>query len=138
MKVNVNVSRLRQTRWWEYAIRFVFGGLTTAITGWIAQQFGAVVGGLFLAFPAIFPASVTLVERHEQRRKAQHGLEGKKRGKKAAAIVAAGAALGSLGLLAFATTIWSFVPFAPWEVLVLATFTWFIISVIAWMIRQKF
>jgi hypothetical protein len=65
-------------------------------------------------------------------------LEGKKTGKKAAAIVAAGAALGSLGLFAFATTIWSFVPFAPWEALALATFTWFIISVIAWRIRQKF
>jgi hypothetical protein len=35
----------------------------TAIPGWIASKYGPVVGGLFLAFPAIFPASATLVEK---------------------------------------------------------------------------
>jgi hypothetical protein len=105
MKVTAEFSRLRQTGWAEYALRFLFGGVVTVITGWIAQRFGPVIGGLFLSFPAIFPASVTLVERHEQRRKAQHGLAGKKRGRSAASVVAAGAALGSLGLFTFA--LWS-------------------------------
>jgi len=36
----------------------------TVIAGLIAFRFGPVVGGLFLAFPAIFPASATLIERH--------------------------------------------------------------------------
>jgi uncharacterized protein DUF3147 len=59
MKVTAEFSRLRQTGWPEYALRFVFGGVVTVITGWIAQRFGPVIGGLFLSFPAIFPASVT-------------------------------------------------------------------------------
>ena len=63
MKVKVNPSALGRTQWHEYLVRFVFGGLVTALTGWIAKQYGPVVGGLFLAFPAIFPASVTLVHR---------------------------------------------------------------------------
>jgi uncharacterized protein DUF3147 len=138
MKVTAEFSRLRQTGWAEYALRFVFGGVVTVITGWIAQRFGPVIGGLFLSFPAIFPASVTLVERHEQRRKAQHGLAGKKRGRSAAGVVAAGAALGSLGLFTFAAVVWTLVlHIAAWEVLLLATVVWFAVSGIAWMVRQK-
>ena len=38
---------------------FFFGGLITAVAGVIAQRFGPIIGGLFLAFPAIFPASAT-------------------------------------------------------------------------------
>jgi hypothetical protein len=30
--------------------------------GLLAKKFGSTVGGLFLAFPAIFPASATLIE----------------------------------------------------------------------------
>ena len=51
--------------WKAYGLRFAFGGLITAITGLIAHNFGPVVGGLFLAFPAILPASVTLIEDHD-------------------------------------------------------------------------
>jgi hypothetical protein len=41
----------------------------------IAHRCGRAMGGLFLAFPAIFPANATLVKRHEQRKKraASHG-----------------------------------------------------------------
>jgi len=54
MKVHADFSALRRTKWYEYAIRFLFGGIITAITGLIAKKFGPQVGGLFLAFPAIF------------------------------------------------------------------------------------
>ena len=64
MQIKVDLSGLQQTQWHEYAIRFFFGGLITAIAGIIAKECGAVVGGLFLAFPAIFPASATLIEKH--------------------------------------------------------------------------
>src|SRR5438067_4866772 len=56
--------------WKAYGLRFAFGGLITAITGLIAHNFGPVVGGLFLAFPAILPASVTLIEDHDGERAA--------------------------------------------------------------------
>jgi hypothetical protein len=36
------------------------GGLVTVITGIVAKNWGPVIGGLFLAFPAIFPASATI------------------------------------------------------------------------------
>jgi hypothetical protein len=51
------------------------------------------VGGLFLAFPAIFPASATLVEKHEAENKKRRGLSGMVRGREAAALDAAGAAM---------------------------------------------
>ena len=74
MRIHVNPSALAETNWHEYAVRFVFGGLITAIAGIIAKEFGAVIGGLFLAFPAIFPASATLIERHEKEKKQREGL----------------------------------------------------------------
>lgn len=43
-------------------------------------------GSLLLAFPAIFPASVTLVEKHETEHKRSHGLYGVKRGRRCAAL----------------------------------------------------
>jgi hypothetical protein len=53
-------------------------------------------GGLFLAFPAIFCASATLIEKHERERKEEKGLQGKERGQDAAVLDAAGAGLGSV------------------------------------------
>src|SRR5207248_892486 len=85
--------------WHEYAIRFVLGGLATVGTGAIASLFGPQTGGLFLAFPAIFCASATLIEKLERERKERAGVRGARRGKEAAALDAAGAALGSLGEL---------------------------------------
>ena len=73
MDVRIDLSTLRQTQWYEYALRFLFGGLITAVAGLIAKHFGPAVGGLFLAFPAIFPASATLIEKHERQRAQRDG-----------------------------------------------------------------
>src|ERR1700732_2417411 len=95
MSVTVKFASLKQTKWHEYAVRFIFGGLTTMATGIIAKKFGPGIGGLFLAFPAIFPASATLMEKHELERKRRAGLHGELRGMDAAGVDAAGAAMGS-------------------------------------------
>jgi len=100
--IEIDASGLKQTQLREYVLRFVVGGAITVIAGLIAKWFGPGVGGLFLAFPAIFPASVTLVAKHEEEKKAKEGMHGRRRGVAAAAVNAAGATLGSLGLLAFA------------------------------------
>ena len=92
MAVKLKWSTLAEGHWYEYAIRFVLGGAATMFAGWIATEWGPVIGGLFLAFPAIFPASATLVEKHERERKENAGLRGAKRGRDAAALEAAGAA----------------------------------------------
>ena len=97
MIVQLNPSALRETHWYEYLIRFALGGAVTVVAGLIAARFGPSVGGLFLAFPAIFPASATLIEKHVRRRKEKAGLSGVRRGREAAALDAAGRKLGACG-----------------------------------------
>jgi hypothetical protein len=97
--VKIDSSTVRETRWYEYVLRFLFGGLITGGAGIIAERFGPIIGGLFLAFPAIFPASATLIEKHEIEKKEANGLSGRQRGREAAALEAIGSALGSLGLI---------------------------------------
>ncbi len=97
-------SSIKEGRWYEYLVRFALGGAATVLTGAISAGLGPAVGGLFLALPAIFCASATLIEKHEIRRKREAALAGARRGQEAAALDAAGAALGSLGMLAFAAS----------------------------------
>ena len=67
--INFSPSSLKDGRWYEYLVRFALGGAATVFTGLISSRYGASVGGLFLALPAIFCASATLIEKHEIRRK---------------------------------------------------------------------
>jgi hypothetical protein len=138
MQIKVNFSVIGQTRWHEYAIRFLFGGLITAVAGIIAKKFGPGIGGLFLAFPAIFPASATLIEKHEKQKKEEEGLQGTQRGREAASVDAAGSAMGSAGLLVFASIVWQFVPrYSTWIVLMGATVAWLTVSVLIWQLRKR-
>lgn len=135
MKIQVNFAALGQSRWYEYLSRFVFGGIATALAGIIAKEYGPAVGGLFLAFPAIFPASATLIEKHEQKRKQKSGGHGTVRGRKAAALDAAGAAAGGFGLMAFAGLVWKLiVPLPLWATLLCALSVWLVVSVAGWRI----
>jgi Protein of unknown function (DUF3147) len=96
MIVRAKVSALKQGHWYEYLVRFGLGGLATVVAGLVAGTWGPAAGGLFLAFPAIFCASATLIEKHERERKEKKSLQGKERGQDAAALDAAGAGLGSV------------------------------------------
>lgn len=136
MAVKLKLSALAEGHWYEYAIRFVLGGAVTMLAGWIATEWGPVIGGLFLAFPAIFPASATLVEKHERERKENAGFRGAKRGRDAAALEAAGAALGSIGLMAFGTVVWLLVPAAPGIALCVGALAWIGVSVALWVARR--
>jgi hypothetical protein len=137
--IRFEASAIRQGRWQEHAVRFVAGGAITAAAGLIAKQFGPEIGGLFLAFPAIFPASATLVEKHECEKKEEAGFDGTARGRRAASIDAAGAAMGSLGLLVFALLVWRWLPVqSAWLVLPMATVVWFGVSVTVWLVRKKY
>lgn len=138
MQIKVDLSVLGQTKWYEYAVRFLFGGLITAVAGIIAKRFGPSIGGLFLAFPAIFPASATLIEKHEKQKKEKKGLQGTERGREAASIDAAGSAMGSIGLLAFALLVWQFLPgHSTWMVLMAATAAWLTVSMLTWRVRKR-
>jgi Co/Zn/Cd efflux system component len=135
--IRFSPSSLREGRWYEYLIRFALGGAATVFTGLISSRYGASVGGLFLALPAIFCASATLIEKHEDRRKREAGLAGERRGECAAALDAIGAALGSVGLLAFAIVFWWTVERSIMAAFVGASLAWLIISVAAWYARRK-
>lgn len=139
MIVKLHVSGLKETTWYEYLIRFVFGGVITALAGLIAKQWGPVVAGLFLAFPAIFPASATLVEKHVREEKQRKGLHGQLRGRNAAADDAMGTAIGSIGLLVFAVICWLLIPRAsPALVLTGATAAWFVTAGSCWLFRKRY
>ena len=136
MIVRTKLSALREGNWHEYAVRFALGGLATVLAGGVAQIFGPEVGGLFLAFPAVFCASATLIEKHEHRRKAEKELQGRERGKNAAALDAAGAGLGSAGLAVFGLVIWLFARESALLSLVLASAAWFVVAVLLWRVRK--
>ena len=139
MKIQINPEVLGQTKWYEYAVRFLFGGLITVAAGIIAKKFGPEIGGLFLAFPAIFPASATLIEKHEKEKKERLGLSGTKRAAEAVSADATGAAIGTIGLACFALVIWKTIPnYSPWLVLLAATLVWMALSVLLWQIRKRF
>jgi hypothetical protein len=138
MQIKVDPSVIGQTRWYEYAIRFLFGGLITAVAGIIAKKFGPGIGGLFLAFPAILPASATLIEKHEKQKKEEKGLRGTRRGGEAASVDAAGSAMGSVGLLVFALILWQFAPSHRTGIVLMGgTIAWLTVSVLIWYVRKQ-
>lgn len=106
-------------------VRFVFGGVTSVIAGLVAKSYGPVVGGLFLAFPAILPASVTLLQEHD--------------GKTPAGVYALAAVAGGVGLIVFGAGVWRFgTRGSPVVILVGATIAWFAVSALIWLLLRGF
>jgi hypothetical protein len=123
--VSLQLDALRKTKPSEYALRFFIGCCVTVATGLIAMKWGPVVGGFFLVFPAIFPASATLVEKHEGKSGGQGRSKKRTRGRRAAWLDAAGASIGSFGLLFFALVVWRLLPSSGITVvLIIATLVW--------------
>ena len=124
MRPRLELRALRRVRAWEYLLRFAFGGAVTVATALVARAGGPDVGGLFLAFPAILPASLTLVARHDGRRQATQE--------------ARGAFLGAFALAAFAVVAELLAPrTAPAVTLLTATATWLVTAVLAWTIHER-
>ena len=72
----IQLGKLRRVRPHDLAIRFILGALTSLLAGLIALIAGGRAGGLFLAFPAILLAGLTLVEKNDgpqQARRDAHG-----------------------------------------------------------------
>jgi hypothetical protein len=137
-RIEVNLSSLKETKPHEYAIRFLFGGLCTVAAGLIAKRFGPGIGGLFLAFPAIFPAGATLIESHEKRRKAKIHADGRNRGRLAASLDSAGASLGCIGLIGFALVLWKGLDNHNTLVVIsVAGMVWLLLSYTLWAVRAS-
>lgn len=110
--IRLRPSKLRETPVRGLAVRFVFGAFVSVVAGLVAHFWGTVAGGVFLAFPAILGATLTLIEEEEHSRDP---------------VVqdARGAALGATGMIAFAVTVWALAVELPAPaVLGLATLAW--------------
>jgi uncharacterized membrane protein (GlpM family) len=86
--LGTQLGKLGDVRARDLVVRFVFGALTSAVAGILSITVDPIVGGAFLAFPAILAASLTLIAEEEDRSEARE--DGR------------GAAVGALGLAAFA------------------------------------
>jgi hypothetical protein len=119
VRPRVDAGALKEARAWEHALRFVFGGIVTVVVGLVARRWGPVIAGLFLAFPSIFPASITLVRRHDGRAKAVDDAKG--------------ACVGGAGMLAFSCVVRAAASaWRPAMVLAMATLAWAAVDLGAW------
>jgi hypothetical protein len=125
--IGVKPGRARQGSAPHLAIRFAFGAVTSIAAAVISLAFGPRAGGLFLAFPAILAASLTLIANEEDATAAREDGRGAVVGSIALAVFAAvGAALYTkvpAGLVLVAAT-------AAWTVVALGLY------VILWVRRR--
>jgi hypothetical protein len=84
------VSKLGEVQAGDLLIRFAFGALISVVAGVVTLVWNPKVGGMFLAFPAILPATLTLIEKKDSKREAEENDEG--------------AILGSVAMFSFAAT----------------------------------
>jgi uncharacterized membrane protein (GlpM family) len=87
-RLGMDPGKLREAGMGEIALRFGFGAATSVLAGLVSREISPLVGGAFLAFPAVLLASLTLVSDEE--------------GQRAARDDARGAVAGSIGMIAFA------------------------------------
>jgi len=122
--VQFEPARLRAARPRDLLIRFGFGFAVSVIAGAVGLAAGDRAGGLFLAFPAILPASLTLIADKE--------------GDSAATVDAGGALIGAVALVVFAIVAWQSLGRAPLTVAEGAAFAaWLIASVGAYFVVRR-
>ncbi|MFN2463682.1 MAG: DUF3147 family protein [Candidatus Dormibacteria bacterium] len=90
-RVGLKFDAIKDASARDFGIRFAFGAGVSVVAGLVGIRFGPRIGGIFLAFPAILPAALTLLQ--------------KKDGEGAADADAQGGILGALGLLSFALAV---------------------------------
>jgi len=121
--IGADPSDLSKVRPGELAVRFGFGAAISLVAGIISLVFGATAGGMFLAFPAILPASLTLIEKEDGPEAAIHDIDGATLG----AVALGGFALASgVGLRRFSAAL----------VLPAALATWLGASLIAYVVVE--
>jgi hypothetical protein len=107
----VQLAKLKEVEPGDLLVRIAFGALISVIAGVVSLVWNAKAGGMFLAFPAILPATLTLIEKKESKREAEQDDEG--------------ALLGSVAMFSFAaTSVWALKAFAAGIALAAATGAW--------------
>lgn len=128
-KPGLDLNSLKKHRVSDYLTRFAFGAGISAAAGIAGAIFGAKVGGVLLGFPAILPASLTLIERKD--------------GRGEAAVDAIAAILGGVALVAFAlVAAVALTRFSALVALLLAAAAWLLVALalyvsILWLPRRR-
>lgn len=115
----LDLKKISSIRPRDYAVRFAFGASISAIAGILTLAFGPRFGGLFLAFPAILPATLTLLE--------------KKDGLAQAVADVRGAVIGSIGMIGFALVAMTLISRNPAIGLGAALITWAVVSIVIYV-----
>ncbi|WP_431929249.1 DUF3147 family protein [Nonomuraea jabiensis] len=120
--IRLRPSKLRDTPVRGMVVRFAFGAIVSVAAGLVGLRWGPVAGGVFLAFPAILAATLTLIEEEEHRRDP-------------AAQDARGAVLGATGMIAFAACVWALAARLPAPlVLAVATVAWAVVAGLLYLV----
>ncbi|GHO82810.1 DUF3147 family protein [Dictyobacter formicarum] len=72
----LDLSQLKQIKIKDYILRFFFGGAISVIAALIALLTNGRIGGIFMAFPAILLASLTIINREDGKHKAEEDAKG--------------------------------------------------------------
>lgn len=115
-------AKLRTVTPRDYLVRFAFGFLISVVSGAVTDVVGPRVGGLFLAFPAILPATVTLLEKKEGLAQAVSDIRG--------------ATIGAIGLVAFACLVTGYVQRSPALAIGGGLVGWVLVSGLAYLVLR--
>jgi nicotinamide-nucleotide amidase len=110
----LDVKKIGRVRPREYLMRFAFGAVISAAAGILTLLLGPKFGGLFLAFPAVLPATLILLEKKDGLAQAVSDVRG--------------AAIGSVGMIGFAVVAMALVKRNPLLALVAGLGAWIAIS----------
>jgi uncharacterized membrane protein (GlpM family) len=97
--VGAHLASLRHLPGSDLIIRFAFGAVISGVAGAVSVLAGSKPGGLLLAFPAILPATLTLVEKEDGERPAED--------------LDVGAILGAAAMAPFAAVVWLYMEREP-------------------------
>jgi hypothetical protein len=123
-RIQVRAGELKRAPMRDWIIRFGFGAGVSALAGVVSGVTGPRVGGVFLAFPAILLASLTLVAKEDGARQARNE--------------ARGATLGTVGLIGFAAVLAVTLPgWSLWAAMGAANAIWALVALGGYLIAKK-
>ncbi|MFB9907784.1 DUF3147 family protein [Allokutzneria oryzae] len=122
-RIRFRPKALCETRPRDWVIRFGFGAGVSVLAGVVTALWGPRLGGVFLAFPAILLASLTLVAKEAGIRQARND--------------ARGATYGTLGLIVFALVLVVTAGLWPlWLTFVAATTAWAVVALGTYLLAR--
>ena len=104
-------------------LRFVFGAAISLVAGMISLAWGPRAAGMFLAFPAILPASLTLIEDKHSTERASADIKG--------------GVIGGVAMFVFAAVALLMVNEAGAVAMGLALVAWLVTAIIIFLLVRK-